>query len=40
MRVWEEFSREIQMNMMESVGRYSSSNNQPWDIEVFFEVDV
>ena len=40
MKVWEEFSGEVQRNRMESVGHYSLSNNQSWDIEISFEVDV
>ena len=36
----EEFSGKVQRNMMESVGHYNSSNNQPRDIEIFFEADV
>ena len=40
MRVCEEYSGEIQRNMMESVGHYSSSNYQPWDIEIFFKANV
>ena len=40
MRVLEEFSGEIRRNMIVSVGHYSSSNNQPWDIEIFFKANV
>ena len=40
MKVWEEVSGEVQRNRMESIGHYSLSNNQPWDIEIFFEADV
>ena len=40
MKVWEEFSGKIQRHRMESVEHYSLSNNQPWNIEIFFEADV
>ena len=35
MRVWEEFSGEVQRNMVESVGHYCLSNNQPSDMEIY-----